>query len=173
LEAPYLKLLVDEAVSKLPEYLQIAWRTPEEKRTPGQRLNVNQIRKTLEDDTLSNKITEEQIVARMPADDKHKYQELTGQIKAFDRQKPKQYPTARAIGEDSRQGRPTYFLYRGSVDSKGPEVKPGALSVISENNYEFPTPPANAKSSFRRRGLAEWLVSPKNPLTARVMVNRI
>ncbi len=35
LEAPYLKILVDEAVSKLPEYLQIAWKTPEEKRTPG------------------------------------------------------------------------------------------------------------------------------------------
>src|SRR5262249_1203895 len=38
---------------------------------------------------------------------------------------------------------------------------------------EFPTPPPNAKSSYRRRGLAEWLVSRQNPLTARVMVNRI
>ncbi len=109
----------------------------------------------------------------MPEEIKLKHKELTNQIRALDRQKPKQYPTARAIGEDSRQARPTYFLYRGSVDSKGPEVKPGVLSVASENEYEFPAPPTNAKSSWRRRGLAEWLISPKNPLTARVMVNRI
>ena len=47
------------------------------------------------------------------------------------------------------------------------------LSVISGTDYEFPAPPPNAKSSYRRRGLAEWLVSQQNPLTARVMVNRI
>jgi mono/diheme cytochrome c family protein len=173
LEAPYLKILVDEAVSKLPEYLQIAWRTPPEKRTPGQRLNVNQIRKTLEDDTLSNRITEEQIVARMSEDDRRKHQELSEQIRALDRQKPKPYPTARAIGEDGPKPRPTYFLHRGSVDVKGPEVKPGALSVISETDLQFLAPPASAKSSWRRRGFAEWLVSPQHPLTARVMVNRI
>jgi mono/diheme cytochrome c family protein len=43
LEAPYLKILVEEAVSRLPEYMQLAWRTPAEQRTPGQRLNVGQI----------------------------------------------------------------------------------------------------------------------------------
>ena len=173
LEAPYLKILVDEAVSKLPEYLQIAWKTPEDKRTPGQRLNVNQIRKTLEDDTLSNKITEEQIVAQMPEDVKLKHKELTTQIRALDRQKPRPVPSARAIGEDGPKARPTYFLFRGSVDVRGPEVQPGVLSVVTETDYAFPTPPANAKSSWRRRGFADWLVSPKHPLTARVMVNRI
>ncbi|MBM3739647.1 MAG: DUF1553 domain-containing protein, partial [Acidobacteria bacterium] len=34
-------------------------------------------------------------------------------------------------------------------------------------------PPADAKSSYRRRNFAEWVASPANPLTARVMVNRI
>jgi hypothetical protein len=45
--------------------------------------------------------------------------------------------------------------------------------VASDSGHEFPTPPPDAKSSWRRRGFAEWLVSPDNPLTARVMVNRI
>ena len=173
LEAPYLKVLVEEAVSRLPEYMQIAWRTPAEQRTPGQRLNVGQIKKTLEDDTLSQKLTEKDIVARMSADDKRKHQTLTEQIKALDKQKPKPYPTARAIGEGGANPGPTYFLHRGTPEAKGPVVTPGVLSVVSETDYAFPTPPANAKSSYRRRGLAEWLTSRQNPLTSRVMVNRI
>jgi mono/diheme cytochrome c family protein len=171
LEAPYLKMLVEEAVSRLPEYMQVAWRTPESQRTAGQRLNVQQIKKTLEDDTLSMKLTEKDIVARMPDEDKRKHQELSAQIRALDKQKPKPYPTARAIGEAGAKPGPTYFLERGSPDAKGPAVPPGVLSVVGE--YEFPTPPANAKSSWRRRGFAEWLVAPGNPLTARVMVNRL
>jgi mono/diheme cytochrome c family protein len=173
LEAPHLKALVEEAVSRLPEYMQTAWRTPPEKRTPGQRLNVQQIKKTLEDDSLSQKLAEKEIVARMPAEDKRKHQELAEQIKALDRQKPKPYPTARAIGESGPKPGPTYFLYRGAPDAKGPAVTPGVLSVINETDYEFPAPPPNVKSSYRRRGLAEWLTSRQNPLTARVMVNRI
>jgi hypothetical protein len=173
LEAPYLKTLVEEAVSRLPEYMQIAWRTPTEKRTPGQRLNVQQIKKTLEDDTLSQKLTEKDIVARMSDDDKRKHQELAEKLKALDQQKPKPFPTARAISESGSKPGPTYFLHRGAHDSKGPVVTPGALSVINETDYEFPAPPPSAKSSYRRRGLAEWLVSRQNPLTARVMVNRI
>ncbi len=171
LEAPYLKVLVEEAVSRLPDYMQVAWRTPEAQRTPGQRLNVQQIRKTLEDDTLSQKLTEKDIVARMTTDDKQKQQALVAQIKTLDRQKPKPYPTARAIGEASAKPAPTYFLHRGSPDSKGPAMLPGVLSVVSE--FEFPVPPANAKSSWRRCGLAEWLTNKQNPLTARVMVNRL
>jgi mono/diheme cytochrome c family protein len=173
LEAPYLKALVEEAVGRLPEYMQIAWRTPPEKRTSGQRLNVQQIKKTLEDDTLSQKLTENDVVARMSADDKRRHQELVEQIKALEKQKPKPYPTARAVGESGPKPGPTYFLHRGAPDAKGPVVTPGALSVIDETEYEFPAPPPNAKSSYRRRGLAEWLVSRQNPLTARVMVNRI
>jgi len=173
LEAPYLKALVEEAVSRLPEYMRIAWRTPPENRTPGQRLNVQQIKKTLEDDSLSQKLTEKDIVARMSDDDKRGHQELAEQIRSLEQQKPKSYPTARAVGESGSKPGPTYFLHRGAPDSKGPVVTPGALSVINGTDYEFPAPPPDAKSSYRRRGLAEWLVSRQNPLTARVMVNRI
>jgi hypothetical protein len=45
--------------------------------------------------------------------------------------------------------------------------------VAAEREPEFPPPPADARTSWRRRGFAEWLVSPANPLTARVMVNRL
>ena len=81
------------------------------------------------------------------------------------------YPTARAIGEAGREARPSYFLHRGSTDAKGSVMTPGVLSVAAEKEHEFPVPPtprpAGAVAASR------WLVSPDNPLTARVMVNRL
>ena len=58
IEAPYLKRLVDREIAKLPEYMQMAWHTPPDERTEGQRLNVTQIEKTLQDDSTRKKITE-------------------------------------------------------------------------------------------------------------------
>src|SRR5439155_4082825 len=40
-------------------------------------------------------------------------------------------------------------------------------------NPPIEMPPADGRTSGRRRALAEWLASPSNPLTARVIVNRI
>ena len=173
LEAPYLKQLVDVAVAELPEYLQIAWRTPEKERTEGQRLNVQQIEKTLQNDTLRAKITEKDIVALMSAEDRRQHAALKADIEALEKQKPAPYPTARAIGEAGREPRPSYFLLRGSIDAKGSPMTPGVLTVAANGEPIFPEPPPGAASSWRRRGFADWLASPQNPLTARVMVNRI
>jgi len=70
----------------------------------------------------------------------------------------------------------TYVLIRGDYDHPGEPVEPGFLSAITGNSkpavleldrYKmFPT-------RGRRMTLAKWIVSPENPLTARVMVNRI
>ncbi len=57
--------------------------------------------------------------------------------------------------------------------SKGEPMQPGFLSTISYGNPPTELPPANGHTAGRRLALAEWLVSEDNPLTARVMVNRI
>jgi hypothetical protein len=173
IEAPYLQKLVDREIALLPEYLQIAWKTPEASRTDGQRLNVAQIERTLQRDSLRAKITEAHIVALMPPDVKARHTAVTAEMAATSATKPKPFATARAIAEGGREPRPTYFLHRGSIDAKGSVMTPGVLSVAVETDPEFPPPPADATTSFRRRGFAEWLVSPDNPLTARVMVNRL
>ena len=173
LEAPYLKQLVDREIALLPEYLQTAWKTPAAERTDGQRLNVAQIERTLQMDSLRAKITEKDIVALMPDDVCAKHAALKAEIAAVEETKPPPYPTARAIAESGRDPRPSYFLHRGSTDAKGSLMTPGVISVAAEKEHEFPAPPPDAKSSWRRRGFAEWLVSPDNPLTARVMVNRL
>ena len=52
-------------------------------------------------------------------------------------------------------------------------MKPGFINVITYGNPPVEDPPADGRTSGRRRALAEWLGSPDNPLTARVIVNRI
>ncbi len=59
--------------------------------------------------------------------------------------------------------RPTPVLKRGAYDAPGDLVEPDTPAAI------LPMDPAWPKN---RLGLAEWLVSPKQPLTSRVMVNR-
>jgi hypothetical protein len=60
-------------------------------------------------------------------------------------------------------------------DNKAPVVEPGFLTVLATGGERVAHPPARTDhvSSGRRRALAEWIASPENPLTARVLVNRL
>jgi hypothetical protein len=60
--------------------------------------------------------------------------------------------------------RPTFVLQRGAYDAPAEAVEPGVLEAILPFRAELPR---------NRLGLAQWMTDPKNPLTARVAVNRI
>ncbi|XZE52010.1 PSD1 and planctomycete cytochrome C domain-containing protein [Planctomycetaceae bacterium SH139] len=64
---------------------------------------------------------------------------------------------------DQAETRPTYVLQRGLYNQPGEEVTAG----VPANLPELP-----ADATPDRLALARWLVSPQNPLTARVAVNR-
>ena len=74
--------------------------------------------------------------------------------------KPVTVPIFRELKEGQR--RATKIQYRGNFLDLGPEVKPGTPAVFPP----LPEGPAD------RLAMARWLVSPENPLTARVIVNR-
>ncbi len=59
--------------------------------------------------------------------------------------------------------RPTRVLMRGQYDQPGEQVSPGVPAALGELAANIPR---------NRLGLANWLVAPANPLTARVAVNR-
>ena len=129
LAAPYHQQIVDREIAKLPEYLQIAWRTPEEERSAGQRLNVIQIEDTLSVSSLRELVTEDDITALMPDSVKERFDALNARIDAFEEQKPEPLPSARAIGESGPKPEPSHFLHRGSPDGKGSVMSPGVLTV--------------------------------------------
>lgn len=66
------------------------------------------------------------------------------------------------------QPKATYLLYRGDPDAKREEVSPGAISAFASLNLSRSEP-----EQQRRLALADWIASPDNPLTSRVLVNRL
>ena len=74
-------------------------------------------------------------------------------------------PTALIMGEQPGVERPSDFVrIRGGFASKSEKVYGGVPAVLGSLPSEAPA---------NRLGLAQWLVSKDNPLTARVAVNRI
>ena len=82
-------------------------------------------------------------------------------------------PTALCVSERGPTPPDTFVMIRGSAHSPGDKVEPGFLEVITPGDAVVPSPAPGAKSSGRRTVLADWIASERNPLTARVMVNRI
>jgi hypothetical protein len=78
-------------------------------------------------------------------------------------------PFAPGIHDINRESPKAYLPARGGKPAE--EVPPGLLSALGGS--AIPEPPADAASTGRRKALAEWVGSKDNPLTARVMVNRI
>ncbi len=64
----------------------------------------------------------------------------------------------------------TFVLEGGDPKQKSEAVEPGYLAVATGSS---PPVDLDGVQFSRRKFLAEWLSSPDNPLTARVMVNRI
>src|SRR4051794_37247870 len=68
---------------------------------------------------------------------------------------------------------PSYFLVRGDVESHGSQMTPGFIEVITNGNPPTEIPRPDGRTSGRRLALAQWIASPQNPMTARVIVNRL
>ncbi len=88
-----------------------------------------------------------------------KLKELAEKLKKLDEKYPR-LSTVMTLGEDAQRN-PTYVRIRGNWADKGAAVEPGTPASL---------PPMKGRD---RLALAEWLVSPANPLTARVTVNRL
>ena len=68
---------------------------------------------------------------------------------------------------------PLKLLKKGDPNRPGAVVEPGHLSAVPALDKPLAPPPPGAKTTTRRLQLARWIVDPKNPLTARVWVNRV
>ncbi len=108
-----------------------------------------------------------EIVPLMPDDVKSRRTGLRQRMHALELDKPD--PPAAAYGVAGLEKTPeTHVLRGGDYRRKAEPVAPGFLRVIGPLGVELP-----ADGPGRRAALARWLTDPANPLTARVIANRI
>jgi cytochrome c553 len=74
------------------------------------------------------------------------------------------------VMQEQTPRRPSYILHRGQYDQRGEQVTAGIPAVFAASLNT--TDPATPRTEPTRLDFARWLVSPQNPLTARVAVNR-
>ncbi|NCG28544.1 MAG: DUF1553 domain-containing protein [Verrucomicrobiales bacterium] len=77
---------------------------------------------------------------------------------------------ALSVSEHGDEAPETHVLIRGDASKPGLKVKPMIPGIFSAIG---PEPEPTENSSGRRLALAKWITDPSNPLTSRVMVNRI
>jgi mono/diheme cytochrome c family protein len=103
------------------------------------------------------------------------WEKATAALEALKRE---QVPVAKAlvVTEHGPVAPETFVLYRGNPHAETkPEnkVEPSFPRILRAPAPEIAPPAADAKSSGRRTSLATWIASPQNPLTARVLANRV
>lgn len=73
---------------------------------------------------------------------------------------------AKLYAAKPREAMKSYVLERGNVKRPGEEVTPGVLSAVGfVSQFD--------QGADRRLALADWIASERNPITARVIVNRV
>ena len=89
-------------------------------------------------------------------------------------------PTKEQLGFDvygwtdlSATPKPIRLLQQGERHKPGAEIAPGFLSAVAALDKPLTAPPSDSKTTHRRLQFARWITDAKNPLTARVLVNRV
>ncbi len=168
-EAKWRKKVLAKRLEEVPEAVRddvrVASETSAAERTETQRYLVKSFSKVLEFDAKE--------LRNLSPEFRKESEEIEKRVKLLEAQYPPE-PVIRALW-DRGQPSPTYILRRGSASSFGRLVGPGVPSVLTDGKTPFDvTPPwPGARGTGRRLAFAKWLIRPDQPLTARVMVNRI
>jgi hypothetical protein len=201
IEEPYERRLRQDAYKRYPAHVQQAIAKSERERTPGEQLLAQQVIEAVNigpraiealltpDESAQRRQLADRIaalekqrpapipVAEIATDGDYRFapdgpgDEVIGCPKC--RATDATSGTFLHTGPGRYQAPPSHFLIRGDPNAKGSVMTPGFVTVATYGNPPTEIPPADGRTSGRRRALAEWLASPQNPLTARVIVNRL
>jgi hypothetical protein len=171
LEAPYREAIRKRKESMLTPGERAVMAIPATERTPEQKKLAAGVNVAL-------KVTWEEVAAAVARNPGHhaERERLKQDIFAIERDRPR--PPARAMAlVDEKPDAPASFVHRrGDPKSRGPRVEPRppgvVLAAMPTDAFPDPIPPTGSTTG-RRLALARWLTRPDNPLTARVIVNRL
>jgi hypothetical protein len=159
LEAPWMRKADDIIVPKFNEEIRALMDKPVAGRTAWE----HQIA-----ELAYRQVTYERYRMKITGDDKERHVGLTKQLAKFDEFKPPPLPHALVVTDVSAIPPPIFMPKK----PKEP-IEPGLLSVFDEKPMTIFSPPGLTNTTGRRTELARWLTDPENPLTTRVIVNRV
>jgi hypothetical protein len=168
---PLREQLLDERLKDLDpvtrDLVLFAVRTPKDKRTADQQALLKTHAKAVE-------FSDDELAKRFP-----EYAALRDRVRqtVAEREKDRPRPLEKIAAFVETYPNPPvhHVLKRGQHGQPGDEVQPGVPAALSttKNTFRIEPRPLWRFSTGRRTALAKWVTSPENPLTARVMVNRV
>jgi hypothetical protein len=171
LEAPYRAALKAAKLRLLTPEERAVVNTPAKDQTPAQKKLAEGLRSSM-------RISWEEVAAAVAANpaDHARRERLKREIYEIERTAPRPPAQAMALIDDQSRLTDTFVLRRGDYQVHGPKVAPSPPGVIlaSQAKGSFPVRiEGKGTKTGRRLALAKWLSDPENPLTGRVVVNRL
>ena len=106
--------------------------------------------------------------AKFPNEEASRGRQLLSQLQKYEERKSQLQASATVYAGNFQQPGPTHRLFRGEPMAKREQVEPGTVAALGKLPITEATP-----EQQRRQAFADWVASKENPLTARVIVNRL
>ena len=151
----------EAARSSLSKEFAIAFRKPADERSDAEKQILEKHSKHFSDEVSQNLIE----------DERRDREPLEAELAVAENSKPQALPQAYVFYEKKDEIPETRVLERGSPFQPADVVEPGVPKVLGLTNQELPA--VASGTSGRRLWFANWIANRENPLTARVVVNRV
>ncbi len=158
------KRLRDQRAAKLAPDEMTLLNLPKDKQTGELKGKVEAVMKKIEP-------SDAEVTAALPGEEKSRHEQLGKEIATLKKQR-RDFTHGLLMTDADGVPPVTHVLFQGNHKQPRESVEPGFLSALDPNPAAI-RKTANAKTTGRRLTLAEWIASPANPLTTRVLVNRI
>ena len=165
-----LAVLEDEALTgkdhhslkQFPQDVQAVYRKPAAERTAYEEQLAQLVERQVQVQRRRQKVVD---LLKNKPDKQAAYQKLKAELTELEKKKPKLLDAFVAVDVGPRPAR-TFLPSR----SEKTEVEPAFLTLLG---HPAPEIQPTASSTGRRTALADWIASPDNPLSTRVIVNRV